>query len=182
MSGRWSRSWADCWAGSSSCTACTRRPQDGRRLPGDDFELSMTLVHVLAAVISAWWLRHDERAAWTLARRIADMADRSIRALLAFIAGLEPSPLPSRTVLVPAVGETSTVGPVHAGPAHGARLAGCVHAGPAHGARLAGCVHAGPAHGARLAARTVTVPGASATSLRDLPGESSPPASLPPRR
>jgi hypothetical protein len=77
---------------------------------GQDSGISMTLAHVVAALVSAWWLRRGERAAWALARRIADMAERPIRAILAFLGGLEPSAPPSRTVQVPAVGETSTVG------------------------------------------------------------------------
>ncbi|GLZ08834.1 hypothetical protein Acsp03_63000 [Actinomadura sp. NBRC 104412] len=79
-------------------------------IPGHESGLSMTLAHVAAAVISAWWLRRGERAAWSLARRVADLADRPVRALLALFADVEPPALPARTVLIPAVGETSTVG------------------------------------------------------------------------
>jgi hypothetical protein len=32
---------------------------------------AMTLAHVAAAAISAWWLRRGERAVWSLARRVA---------------------------------------------------------------------------------------------------------------
>jgi hypothetical protein len=39
---------------------------------------AMTLAHVMAAVVSAWWLRRGERAVWKLARRVAALADRSI--------------------------------------------------------------------------------------------------------
>ena len=79
-------------------------------IPGHESGLSMTLAHVAAAVISAWWLRRGERAAWSLARRVADLADRPVRALLALFSDVEPPAPPARTVLVPAVGETSTVG------------------------------------------------------------------------
>ncbi|MQY05677.1 hypothetical protein [Actinomadura macrotermitis] len=40
---------------------------------------AMTLAHVAAAVLSAWWLRRGERAAWALARRLAA---RPLRLLL----------------------------------------------------------------------------------------------------
>jgi hypothetical protein len=41
----------------------------------------MTLAHVAAAAVSAWWLRRGERAAWGLARRIAAVVLRPARAL-----------------------------------------------------------------------------------------------------
>jgi hypothetical protein len=78
--------------------------------PGHESGLAMTLAHVAAAVVSAWWLRRGERAAWSLARRIADLADRPVRVLLALFAGFEPAAAPPRISLIPAVGETSTVG------------------------------------------------------------------------
>jgi hypothetical protein len=43
---------------------------------------SMTLAHVLAAVVSAWWLRRGERAVWSLARKIAAAVVRPAFALL----------------------------------------------------------------------------------------------------
>jgi hypothetical protein len=79
-------------------------------MPGHESGLTMTLAHVAAAIVSAWWLRRGERAAWSLARRIADLADRPVRALFAFLVEVEPPAAPARTTLVPAVGETSTVG------------------------------------------------------------------------
>jgi hypothetical protein len=51
---------------------------------------TMTLAHVAAAGVSAWWLRHGERAVWRLARRAAATAVRPLRALLA-----APAPLPA---------------------------------------------------------------------------------------
>jgi hypothetical protein len=48
---------------------------------------TMTLAHVVAAVVSAWWLRRGERAAWALARRVAAAVVRPARAL-------RPSPPP----------------------------------------------------------------------------------------
>ncbi|MFC5181010.1 hypothetical protein [Actinomadura harenae] len=35
---------------------------------------TMTLAHTLAALVTAWWLRRGEKAAWSLARRIAAAA------------------------------------------------------------------------------------------------------------
>jgi hypothetical protein len=43
---------------------------------------TMTLAHVAAAAVSAWWLRRGERAVWGLARRIAAAVVRPTRALL----------------------------------------------------------------------------------------------------
>lgn len=42
---------------------------------------AMSLAHVVAAVVSAWWLRRGERATWGLARWIATALMRPIRAL-----------------------------------------------------------------------------------------------------
>ncbi|MBW8483048.1 hypothetical protein [Actinomadura parmotrematis] len=56
--------------------------------------LAMTLAHVAAAAVSAWWLRRGERAAWSLARRIAA---RPLRLLVA----AEPPAPPARTPVVP---------------------------------------------------------------------------------
>ncbi|GAA4612630.1 hypothetical protein GCM10023195_54320 [Actinoallomurus liliacearum] len=54
---------------------------------------AMTLAHVTAAVVSAWWLRRGERAVWRLARRAAAAAVRPLRALLSTSA---PPPVPYR--------------------------------------------------------------------------------------
>jgi hypothetical protein len=48
---------------------------------------TMTLAHVAAAAVSAWWLRRGERAVWRLTRRIAAAVLRPAGALLS-------SPLP----------------------------------------------------------------------------------------
>ncbi|MBD2897559.1 hypothetical protein amrb99_65230 [Actinomadura sp. RB99] len=61
---------------------------------------SMTVAHVAAAVVAAWWLRRGERAAWSLARRLASAADRPIRLLLALLL-IEPAERPLRTPVVP---------------------------------------------------------------------------------
>ncbi|HEU5026301.1 MAG TPA: hypothetical protein VFV01_15395 [Spirillospora sp.] len=61
---------------------------------------SMTLAHVAAAIAAAWWLRRGERAAWSLARRLASAADRPIRLLLALLL-IEPAERPARTPVVP---------------------------------------------------------------------------------
>jgi hypothetical protein len=45
---------------------------------GDHGSTSMTLAHVAAAVVSAWWLRRGERAVWRLARRVAAVATRPL--------------------------------------------------------------------------------------------------------
>ncbi|GAA4383381.1 hypothetical protein GCM10023088_50210 [Actinomadura verrucosospora] len=57
--------------------------------------LAMTLAHCTAALVAAWWLRRGERAAWSLARRVAALADRPIRLLLALLA-VEPAEPPAR--------------------------------------------------------------------------------------
>lgn len=57
--------------------------------------LVMTLAHCTAALVAAWWLRRGERAAWSLARRVAALADRPIRLLLALLA-VEPAEPPAR--------------------------------------------------------------------------------------
>jgi hypothetical protein len=53
--------------------------------------VSMTLAHVLAAVVSAWWLRRGERAVWDLARKIAAAVVRPAVTLLT--APAPPSPV-----------------------------------------------------------------------------------------
>ncbi|TDC71450.1 hypothetical protein E1200_02085 [Actinomadura sp. GC306] len=62
---------------------------------------AMTLAHTVAALIAAWWLRRGERAAWSLARRVAAAADRPIRLLLALLT-VEPVAPPRRTPPAPA--------------------------------------------------------------------------------
>ncbi|MBO2452953.1 hypothetical protein J4573_38085 [Actinomadura barringtoniae] len=46
---------------------------------------AMTLAHIAAAILSAWWLRRGERAAWALTRRLADRAERPVRLVLALL-------------------------------------------------------------------------------------------------
>ncbi|MEO5874657.1 MAG: MFS transporter, partial [Streptosporangiaceae bacterium] len=48
---------------------------------------AMVAAHLLAAVLSAWWLRRGERAAWALARQLAR---RAVPRLLAAV--LDPAP------------------------------------------------------------------------------------------
>ncbi|XVQ11297.1 MFS transporter [Spirillospora sp. CA-255316] len=71
-------------------------------VPGHESSLAMTFAHVAAAVVSAWWLRRGERAAWTLARRIAALAGRPLRVLLALLGAGPAAPAP-RTPVVRAV-------------------------------------------------------------------------------
>ncbi|QFG22692.1 hypothetical protein [Actinomadura sp. WMMB 499] len=59
----------------------------------------MTIAHAGAALLAACWLWRGERAAWSLARRLAAAADRPIRTLLAAPAA---APAPPRTLVVPA--------------------------------------------------------------------------------
>ncbi|MDL4818361.1 hypothetical protein [Actinomadura opuntiae] len=72
----------------------------GAAMPMHGPGTSMTLAHCAAAVVAAWWLRRGERAAWSLARRLASAADRPIRLLLALMS-VEPAPRPVRTPVVP---------------------------------------------------------------------------------
>jgi hypothetical protein len=53
---------------------------------------TMTIAHVAAALVAAWWLRRGERAAWTLARRTAALAAHPLRALRALVAPLDAAP------------------------------------------------------------------------------------------
>mgnify|MGYP001368910861 CR=1 FL=1 len=80
----------------------------GASLAGHESGLVMTFAHVAAAVVSAWWLRRGERAAWTLARRVAALAGRPLRTLLALLAAEPAAPAPRtpvfRTVVPPATG------------------------------------------------------------------------------
>ncbi|WP_051467044.1 hypothetical protein [Actinomadura oligospora] len=55
----------------------------------------MTLAHTLAALVTAWWLRRGEAAAWSLARRIAAAAAPPRPAL-------PDVPVPLRTIVRPA--------------------------------------------------------------------------------
>lgn len=55
----------------------------------------MTLTHVLVAVACAWWLRHGERTAWSMARRVAALATVSLAWAL-----FDAAP-PVRPVVVP---------------------------------------------------------------------------------
>ncbi|WP_051467199.1 hypothetical protein [Actinomadura oligospora] len=63
---------------------------------------AMTFAHVVAGLVSGWWLWRGERAAWTLARRIASFADRPVRVLLALLAAASEvvAPPPVRGVVV----------------------------------------------------------------------------------
>ncbi|MFV2172648.1 hypothetical protein ACFHW2_13670 [Actinomadura sp. LOL_016] len=63
----------------------------------------MTLAHAVAALLAACWLRRGERAAWSLARRIAAAADRPVRMLLALLAAEPAAPAP-RAPVVPVAG------------------------------------------------------------------------------
>ncbi|MFG2086990.1 MULTISPECIES: hypothetical protein [unclassified Spirillospora] len=72
---------------------------------------AMTLAHTVAALVAAWWLRRGERAAWSLARRVAAMADRPIRLLVALPA-VEPAAPPRRTPVVPASAAVMAIGRV----------------------------------------------------------------------
>jgi hypothetical protein len=64
---------------------------------------TMTVAHVAAAVVSAWWLRRGERAVWNLARRVATALIRPARALLS-----APRPLTA----APRVRSVAAVAPV----------------------------------------------------------------------
>lgn len=70
---------------------------------------TMTLAHTVAALVAAWWLRRGERAAWSLARRVAGASGRPIRVLLAVLA-VEPAAPPARTPVVPAAAAVTAIG------------------------------------------------------------------------
>ncbi|TDC92938.1 hypothetical protein [Actinomadura sp. 7K507] len=72
---------------------------------------AMTLSHTMAALVAAWWLRRGERAAWSLARRVAAAADRPIRLLIALLT-VEPAAPPRRTPVVTAAAAVMAVGRV----------------------------------------------------------------------
>ncbi|TDB89812.1 hypothetical protein [Actinomadura sp. 7K534] len=72
---------------------------------------AMTLAHTAAAMVAAWWLRRGERAAWSLARRVAAAADRPIRLLIALLT-IEPAAPPRRTPLTPAAAAVTATGRV----------------------------------------------------------------------
>jgi hypothetical protein len=56
--------------------------QHGSGMAPSEGGWTMTLAHVAAAVVSAWWLRRGERAVWAMARRVAAAVVRPARALL----------------------------------------------------------------------------------------------------
>jgi hypothetical protein len=60
-----------------------QQPAHGQAMAPSSSGTAMTLAHVAAAAVSAWWLRRGERATWGLARRIAAVILRPARALLA---------------------------------------------------------------------------------------------------
>ncbi|GAA0596688.1 hypothetical protein [Actinomadura livida] len=72
---------------------------------------AMTLAHTVAAMVAAWWLRRGERAAWSLARRVAAAADRPIRLLIA-LCTIEPAAPPRRTPSTPAAAAVTATGRV----------------------------------------------------------------------
>ncbi|MFA1541463.1 MFS transporter [Actinomadura monticuli] len=83
--------------------------------------LVMTLAHCVAALVAAWWLRRGERAAWTVARRVAAAADRPVRLLLALLTvekAVPPRPVPvvPAPVAGPAVGRVLRHQVVRRGP------------------------------------------------------------------
>jgi hypothetical protein len=59
-----------------------QQPAHGQAMAPSSSGAAMTLAHVAAAAVSAWWLRRGERAVWGLARRIAAVVLRPARALL----------------------------------------------------------------------------------------------------
>jgi hypothetical protein len=65
----------------SESGAMAARPAEGTLSGG----LSMTIAHVAAALVAAWWLRRGERAAWTLARRTAALAAYPLRAFRSLV-------------------------------------------------------------------------------------------------
>ncbi|RFU43394.1 hypothetical protein DZF91_01530, partial [Actinomadura logoneensis] len=61
---------------------------------------AMTFAHLAAGLVSGWWLWRGERAAWSLARRVASFAERPVRVLLALLAVAAeavapPAPVPA---------------------------------------------------------------------------------------
>jgi hypothetical protein len=67
-------------------------------VPGDPASstLGMTLAHVAAAAVSAWWLWRGERAAWSLARWVAALAARPLRRLAVLLLSAAPHARPVR--------------------------------------------------------------------------------------
>ncbi|WP_146058959.1 hypothetical protein [Actinomadura rubteroloni] len=55
----------------------------------------MTLAHLGAALVSAWWLRRGERAVWGLARRLAGRPARLLLVLSRPSAPAAPRPVPA---------------------------------------------------------------------------------------
>jgi hypothetical protein len=58
--------------------------------------LGMTLAHVAAAAVSAWWLWRGERAAWWLARWIVALATRPLRPALKLLTAAPAAVPPAR--------------------------------------------------------------------------------------
>ncbi|MEU5877136.1 hypothetical protein [Spirillospora sp. NPDC047279] len=82
-------------------------------MPGHGSGTGMTLAHVAAALLAAWWLRRGERAAWSLTRRLAAKVERPVRDLLAvLLAAAEPPPVPVRTPVVRVRAVTGATGRV----------------------------------------------------------------------
>jgi hypothetical protein len=75
------------YAGAATTAGAHHAPAE---VAGYESGTAMTLAHIGAAIVSAWWLRRGERAAWSLARRIAE---RPARLLLA----IEPVTVPPGT-------------------------------------------------------------------------------------
>jgi hypothetical protein len=80
----------------------------GGGMPAAEGGGAMTLAHVAAAVVSAWWLRRGERAVWSLARRVAAAVIRPVLALLS----VPPAPASTRRV------RTGPVAPARRRPAY----------------------------------------------------------------
>ncbi|WP_433330392.1 hypothetical protein [Spirillospora sp. CA-294931] len=55
----------------------------------------MTLAHVVAAVVAAWWLRRGERTAWSLVRRAASLGVRPLLAVDVVLPVPRPCPPPA---------------------------------------------------------------------------------------
>ncbi|MFC9975023.1 MFS transporter [Spirillospora sp. NPDC127200] len=67
---------------------------------------AMTLAHLGAALVAAWWLRRGEAAAWSLARRVAAATGASWRGLFTARA---PAALPVRPVVPASAPDRSAV-------------------------------------------------------------------------
>lgn len=99
--------------------AHSMRPVSATGSP-DSGGLAMTIAHITAALVAAWWLRRGERAAWALARRMAALSAYPLWALrslaaLADAAFLDPPRAPAGPYgITPPIRPTSTLprGPV----------------------------------------------------------------------